>query len=121
MLPECSTARREYSLQVPIILSLTKPQICGAGVLACFVGETHNGVGMHTRFIKPDAFGRILHWQYFHSLIVTVGISLVKLSVGFFLLRLIPGKKQRIFLYCVIGEFGLVFLLWKGKITNVRD
>lgn len=60
---------------------------------------------MHALSIRPDELVRMLHWQFFHSLIVTVGISLIKLSVAFFLLRLVPGKTYKIFLYCIIGMF----------------
>ncbi|KAF8851193.1 hypothetical protein BDZ45DRAFT_156348 [Acephala macrosclerotiorum] len=57
---------------------------------------------MHLASIKPAELVKMLHWQYFHSLIVTVGISLIKLSVATFLLRLVPGKGYKIFLYCMI-------------------
>ncbi|PVH82004.1 hypothetical protein DL98DRAFT_514370 [Cadophora sp. DSE1049] len=83
-----------------LILAAT---ICGVGVFICFVGETHNGKGMHTKSIRPDEMIRLSHWTFFHSIIVTVGISLVKLSVAFFLLRLAPGKGHKVFLYCVIA------------------
>jgi len=83
-----------------LILAAT---LCGVGVFTCFVGETHNGKGMHMKSIRPDESIRLSHWTYFHSIIVTVGISLVKLSVAFFLLRLAPGKAHKIFLYCVIA------------------
>jgi len=55
--------------------------------------------------ITPDMMVKMLHWQFFHSLIVTVGISLVKLSVAFFLLRLVPGKNYKMFLYGMISKF----------------
>jgi len=43
------------------------------------------------------------HWLYFHSLIVMVGISLVKMSVAFFLRRFTASKKHKQFLLgCVI-------------------
>ncbi|KAE8443717.1 hypothetical protein EG329_001397 [Mollisiaceae sp. DMI_Dod_QoI] len=58
---------------------------------------------MHMAAIKPAEMIKMLHWQYFHSLIVTVGISLIKLSVASFLLRLVPGKGYKIFLYCMIA------------------
>ncbi|CAL3967960.1 unnamed protein product [Diplocarpon coronariae] len=77
--------------------------ICGIGVFACYIGECANGKGMHTASLRPREIVMILHWQYFHSVIVTVGISLVKLSVAFFLLRLVPAKSYRIFLYCVVA------------------
>lgn len=62
-------------------------------------------MGMHTKSIRPAEMVRMYHWNFYHSLIVTVGISLVKISVGFFLLRLATGKPHRIFLYCVLGKF----------------
>lgn len=34
----------------------------------------------------------ILHYSYHHGWILVVGITSVKLSVGFFLLRLVQGK-----------------------------
>jgi hypothetical protein len=60
---------------------------------------------MHMASITPDMMVKMLHWQFFHSLIVTIGISLVKLSVAFFLLRLVPGKKYKMFLYGMISKF----------------
>ena len=92
-----------HSIIVTVGISLVKLSV-GVGVFTCFVGETHNGKGMHMKSIRPDESIRLSHWTYFHSIIVTVGISLVKLSVAFFLLRLAPGKAHKIFLYCVIGK-----------------
>jgi len=34
----------------------------------------------------------VSHWLYFHSWIIVMGISFVKISIGFFLLRLVQGK-----------------------------
>ncbi|PBP16420.1 hypothetical protein BUE80_DR012875 [Diplocarpon rosae] len=51
---------------------------------AGYVGECSNGKGMHSASIRPDEFVRILQWQFYHSVIVTVGISLVKLSTIIF-------------------------------------
>ena len=93
----------DITLSAKVKFMTKLPQIFGIGVFVCFIGETRNGVGMHTKYIRPDEFKRMLHWQFFHSLIVTVGISLVKLSVAFFLLRLVPGKNYKWFLYGVIG------------------
>ncbi|KAH8779133.1 phosphatidylserine decarboxylase [Hyaloscypha sp. PMI_1271] len=81
---------------------ITAATICGVGVLICFIGETQHGVGMHTASITAGEFVKMLHWQFFHSLTVTLGISLIKLSVAFFLLRLVPGKAYKWFLHGVI-------------------
>jgi hypothetical protein len=62
---------------------------------------------MHeTTIILPEE-EKLLHWQFYHSLIVMVGISLIKISIACFLLRLvtITNKVYRIFLYCMIGKF----------------
>jgi hypothetical protein len=58
---------------------------------------------MHTASITADELVKMLHWQFFHSLSVTLGISLIKISVAFFLLRLVPGKAYKWFLYGMIG------------------
>ena len=67
-------------------------QICGIGVFACFVGECKAGVGKHVKYISLPNYETIFHWIHFHSLTVMVGISLVKISIAFFLLRLVPRE-----------------------------
>lgn len=39
-----------------------------------------------------------MHWRYFHSLIIMVGISLVKISIACFLRRFVPNKNYQRFL-----------------------
>lgn len=73
--------------------------------MICFVGETKHGVGMHTASIPAPELVKMLHWQFFHEVIVTVGISLIKLSMARFLLRLVPGKSYKYFLYGMIGIY----------------
>ncbi|MCJ1316300.1 hypothetical protein MMC15_001621 [Xylographa vitiligo] len=65
--------------------------VCCLGVLICFVGETQNGVGRHTVFLSPQNQEEISHWAFYHWVVVTVGISFVKLSVAFLLLRLVTS------------------------------
>jgi hypothetical protein len=67
---------------------------------------------MHTADITADELVKMLHWQFFHSLTVTLGISLIKLSVAFFLLRLVPGKVYKWFLYGMISK--PIFILLAG-------
>lgn len=59
---------------------------------------------MHTVNISASEMIKMLHWQFFHSILVTVGISLIKLSMARFLLRLVPGKTYKYFLYGMIGK-----------------
>ncbi|KAE9370760.1 hypothetical protein N431DRAFT_40454 [Stipitochalara longipes BDJ] len=89
---------------------ITGATICGVGVFVCFIGETQHGVGMHTASITAEEFVKLLHWQFFHSLTVTLGISLIKISVAFFLLRLVPSKAYKWFLYGMI-TFLIAFTL----------
>jgi len=78
--------------------------VCSATVFAFFVEEVKLGVGEH--FGNPHQFSNfssILHWGYFHGIVLVTGISSVKVSVGFFLLRLVQGKwyKRVIILWIV--------------------
>ena len=55
------------------------------------MGETQNGVGRHQVFLSPQNQEEISHWEFYHWVVVTVGISFVKLSIGFLLLRLVTS------------------------------
>lgn len=44
-----------------------------------------------------------MHWRFFHSIIVMVGISLVKISIAFFLRRFVTGKAYQRFLLGTIA------------------
>ena len=68
-------------------------RLCSAGVLACFIGEVHNGVGHHITHPKLlENMMTIFHWSWFHGWVNVIGISSVKISIGLFLLRLVQGK-----------------------------
>ncbi len=68
-------------------------RICSAAVYACFIGEVKEGVGEHiTNPQLVENLDTVQEWSYFHAWIVVVGISFVKISIGFFLLRLVQGK-----------------------------
>ncbi|KAG9230700.1 hypothetical protein BJ875DRAFT_384579 [Amylocarpus encephaloides] len=77
--------------------------LCGIGTFACFTGETKHGIGMNSDAIPFTENIKMLQWQFFHAIIVTIGISFVKISVACFLLRLVPSKKYKFFLYGAIG------------------
>src|SRR5277367_5764026 len=61
-------------------------QACAVGVLVCFVYETKSGIGRDIQDIGPSEFQTLLHWQFYHSIMNMVGVSLVKISIGLFLL-----------------------------------
>jgi len=76
-----------------LILSM----VCTALVLAFTVKEVRLGVGEH--WGNPHQFfnlQEILHWSYFHAWVIVLGNSSVKLSVGFFLLRLVQGRWYKV-------------------------
>ena len=79
---------------------LTIIQACSAAIYACFIEEVKLGVGEH--FGNPHQISNlktILHWGYFHGLATVTGISSVKVSVGFFLLRLVEWKWYKVLNY----------------------
>ncbi|ETI19928.1 hypothetical protein G647_08943 [Cladophialophora carrionii CBS 160.54] len=78
--------------------------ICEIGVITCFVGESKAGaLGRHPALVSPDDFGLFLHWRFFHSIIIMIGISLVKISIAFFLRRFVQGRIYQHFLMgCIV-------------------
>ncbi|KAG9234501.1 hypothetical protein BJ875DRAFT_484127 [Amylocarpus encephaloides] len=85
--------------------------ICSATAFVFFVLEVNAGVGEH--YGNPHLMSNlptILHYSYHHGWLIVTGISSVKISIGFFLLRLVQGKwfKRCIILWIV---FIVVFTL----------
>ncbi|KAL4954710.1 hypothetical protein BDW69DRAFT_205025 [Aspergillus filifer] len=67
---------------------------CSVGVLACFIGESQHGLGQYNEAIAANGdFEKIQKWFWGHAIIIVLGISLVKISIGFFLLRFTNQKK----------------------------
>lgn len=95
-------------------------QLCGVGVLVCFIGECKAGVGRHIQYISLGELQTIYHWVYFHSLINTVGVSLVKISIALFLLRLVPGRWYRNFIIGMIGKCLVRTRILMGVVDNCR-
>jgi len=84
-------------------------QACAVGVLVCFVYETKSGIGRHIQDISPSEFQTLLHWQFYHSIINMVGVGLVKISIGLFLLRFVQAKLCRRIIIGIIGMLSLWF------------
>ncbi|KAF2458433.1 hypothetical protein BDY21DRAFT_284201 [Lineolata rhizophorae] len=76
--------------------------VLGIGTLACFVAETHYGLGMHTAAIPLDNMEPFSKVVYVHSLFVMVSVSCVKISIAVFLLRLAQRTRYRNFLWGMI-------------------
>ncbi|KAL3464509.1 hypothetical protein BJX64DRAFT_286319 [Aspergillus heterothallicus] len=82
--------------------------LCCLGVQACFAGESHVGMGKYQAAITYEGTGgKLSQWVWWHSLIVVLGISLVKVSLGFFLLRFTAQKKW--LKWFIIGS--IIFLI----------
>ncbi|KAE8339631.1 hypothetical protein BDV24DRAFT_135552 [Aspergillus arachidicola] len=81
--------------------------LCAFGVLACFIGESHHGVGLFSDDIKPEDFQILSEYMFYHAIVIVLGISLVKVSLALFLLRFAsPNKNLK---RLIIGA--LVFLI----------
>ncbi|KAF2186463.1 hypothetical protein K469DRAFT_630246 [Zopfia rhizophila CBS 207.26] len=83
--------------------------VLAAVTFACFFIETYYGLGKHFIVILSDPilylhFARVL---YVHAIIVMVGISAVKVSIAFFLLRLSTRTPYSRFLYGMIAAWDI--------------
>ncbi|OAG36316.1 hypothetical protein AYO21_09481 [Fonsecaea monophora] len=78
--------------------------VCEVGVIVCFVGESNAGqLGRHPALVSLPDSTLFSHWRFFHSIIIMVGISLVKISIAFFLRRFVLSKNhQRFLLGCIV-------------------
>ena len=73
--------------------------------MICVIYETKNGIGRHEADIPIPELENMLHWQFYHSIVIMCGVSLVKISVGFFLLRFVNSKIYKRFVTSMIGAF----------------
>ncbi|EAW12395.1 uncharacterized protein ACLA_063640 [Aspergillus clavatus NRRL 1] len=66
---------------------------CAFGVLGCFIGETEHGLGHYSADIGLNDRMPLNKYMFFHAIIIVTGISSVKISLGFFLLRFTSQNK----------------------------
>ena len=52
--------------------------------------------------MDPQSFANISHVLYFHSLVMMTGVSIVKISIAFCLVRLVSKQSHKMFLYGTI-------------------
>ncbi|RMZ75160.1 hypothetical protein DV737_g5426, partial [Chaetothyriales sp. CBS 132003] len=84
---------------VAILSVVLRLYVISITVLVCFGGEAKaGGLGKHPSLISTPDWENFLHWRFFHSLVIMVGISLVKISIAFFLRRFVPSKNYQRFL-----------------------
>ncbi|KAM0810935.1 hypothetical protein AB5N19_11288 [Seiridium cardinale] len=76
--------------------------LAAVGSMICLVAETKYGAGRHFSDVTLDEFSQLSYWQYIHGPLLVSGISLVKISLGFFLLRFVQGLWYKRFIIFMI-------------------
>jgi hypothetical protein len=74
------------------------------GTFICLCGESAYGMGRHVEWQKPWMFEPMFRWLFAHGIIVMLGVVLVKISVAFFLMRIMLKKGWQIFLWSSVGK-----------------
>ncbi|KAL2265856.1 hypothetical protein VTJ83DRAFT_6956 [Remersonia thermophila] len=77
----------------------------------------HHGVGREVSLLTADEVANAVFWTYVGSSIIVTGNAFAKLSMGFFLLRVVPHQKQKILLWILVfitaaTSFILVVMIW---------
>ncbi|KAK8091707.1 hypothetical protein PG997_002068 [Apiospora hydei] len=68
------------------------------------VPEVHYGAGRHFQYIQPPEHVAIgLHLNFATQPMCLVALTLTKVSVGVFLVRLVPTKNYRVFIHAIIA------------------
>src|SRR4051794_20322516 len=95
-----------------LIMTINFFQLMAAATLICYVLQIPYGLGKHLAVIQMDPikYQQLLKIRYVHQIICGPAVTVVKISVAFFLLRLVTRKAYRWFLYGLI-VFLLAFLL----------
>jgi hypothetical protein len=75
---------------------------CVAGQ-CLIVPQVHMGAGKHIEYIKPDDFVAALRLNLISQPVFLFAICFVKVSVGFFLLRIAVGKFYRLLIIGIMG------------------
>ncbi|KAF2748441.1 hypothetical protein M011DRAFT_400844 [Sporormia fimetaria CBS 119925] len=90
-----------------------------AAVFACFKLLTDYGMGKHflvLLIVMPETYAQMSKILYVYSVLIMVGISTVKISIAFFLLRLSNSKPFHRFLYAIIVFLVLMTLACAGTL-----
>ncbi|KAK8061699.1 oxidoreductase [Apiospora phragmitis] len=81
--------------------------------MVCFVGMVRNGAGRYQKDIKPEWREGLAYWSYIIGEFLVTGISLVKISIGFFLKRFAQTPAQHRFLWGMI-IFCAIFMVYSA-------
>src|SRR4051794_34326081 len=73
--------------------------------LGLFVEVLHLGLGKHAEAFPLENIFPFFKIMYFYSILIISAYSFIKLSIGFFLLRLADRTKWRPFLIGMLGKY----------------
>ncbi|EDU41946.1 conserved hypothetical protein [Pyrenophora tritici-repentis Pt-1C-BFP] len=77
------------------------------GTLGLFVKVIHLGLGRHAEAFPPENLYPFFKIMYFYSIMIIAAYSFIKLSIGFFLLRLADRTKWRPFMIGMLIFIGI--------------
>lgn len=95
-------------------------KVCATVCFASYARQVSLGVGRYVAVIQAneDAYREILKARQVHMIAAVVGISVVKVSVAFFLLRLAIRRLYSYFLWSVIAFTGCFMVACAGSLVR---
>jgi hypothetical protein len=74
------------------------------GTFICICGESSYGMGHHFQWMQPWMYEPYFQWLFAHGLLVMLGVILVKISIAFFLMRIMVQKRWTVFLWGSVSK-----------------
>jgi hypothetical protein len=90
--------------------SMILAALMAVGTFICLCGESSYGMGRHREWQQPWMFEPYFRWLFAHGLMVMLGVVLVKISVAFFLMRIMIQKRWKVFLWSSVGTLIQILL-----------
>ena len=97
-------------------LLIVTSQALSSTTLGLFLKVIDLGLGLHAEAFPPENVLSFFKVMYFYSIFIIAAYSFIKLSIGFFLLRLADRTKWRPFLIGMLGK--LTCLNFEGQATD---
>ncbi|KAM0720281.1 hypothetical protein Q7P37_004417 [Cladosporium fusiforme] len=97
--------------------TMVAASLMALGTFVCLCGESKYGMGRHREWQKPWMFKPFLQWLFAHNLLVMWGIVLVKISIAFFLMRIMLQKAWKIFLWASVVFLACFALACTGTLV----
>jgi len=85
-------------------LLIVTPQALSSTTLGLFLKVIDLGLGLHAEAFPPENVLLFFKVMYFYSIFIIAAYSFIKLSIGFFLLRLADRTKWRPFLIAMLSK-----------------